>query len=159
MTGLGKLMRTFVRRTTEPLHTPSGEPDSPADRAGSVQYSPELDGEPDPGEVVWAWVPYEDDPSQGKDRPVLVIGRDGSTLLALQLTSQDHDLDAEDEARYGRYWMDIGSGAWDREGRASEVRLDRLLRLDEQGVRREGAILGKPMFDAVIREAHAHHDF
>ena len=33
-----------------------------------------LDGEPDPGEVVWAWVPYEDDPAQGKDRPVLVVG-------------------------------------------------------------------------------------
>jgi hypothetical protein len=159
MTRLGKLMRTFVRQTTDPLHTPSGETVPPAEEAGSVQYSPELDGEPDPGEVVWAWVPYEDDPSQGKDRPVLVIGRDGRTLLALQLTSQDHDLDAEDEARYGRYWMDIGSGAWDHEGRPSEVRLDRLLRLDEQGVRREGAILDRPMFDAVIREAHAHHDF
>src|SRR5512145_2025252 len=159
MTRLGKLMRTFVRQTTDPLHTPSGQTEAPGEEAGSVQYSPELDGEPDPGEVVWAWVPYEDDPSQGKDRPVLVIGRDGRTLLALQLTSQDHDLDAEDEARYGRYWMDIGSGAWDHEGRTSEVRLDRLLRLDEQAVRREGAILDRPMFDAVIREAHTHHDF
>jgi hypothetical protein len=147
MTRLGKLMRTFVRQTTDPLHTPS------------VGYAPELDGEPDPGEVVWAWVPYEDDPSQGKDRPVLVIGRQGETLFALQLTSQDHDLDAEDEARHGRYWMDIGTGDWDRQGRPSEVRLDRLIRLEEQGVRREGAILDRTIFDAVIREARAHHDF
>ena len=81
--------------------------------------------------MVWAWVPYEDDPAQGKDRPVLLVGRDGGELLGLQLTSKDHDRDAEDEARYGRYWMDVGTGDWDRERRASEVRLDRLLRLPE----------------------------
>ena len=52
-------------------------------------YSPELDGEPDPGEVVWAWVPYEDDPSQGKDRPVLVIGREGTSLACLRLAIHD----------------------------------------------------------------------
>ncbi len=40
-------------------------------------YAPEIDGEPDPGEVVWAWVAYEDDPSQGKDRPVLVLDTAG----------------------------------------------------------------------------------
>ena len=158
MTRLGKLMRTFVRQSADPLRTPSGSTEPPTDETGSVQYAPELDGEPDPGEVVWAWVAYEDDPSQGKDRPVLVIGRDGGTLLALMLSSQDHDLDAEDEARYGRYWMDIGTGAWDREGRPSEVRLDRLLRLQEQGVRREGAVLDRSMFDAVIREARSYHD-
>ena len=41
-----------------------------------VAYNPRTDGKPDPGEVVWAWVPYEEDASQGKDRPVLLIGRD-----------------------------------------------------------------------------------
>ena len=61
-------------------------------------YSPEADGLPDPGEVVWTWVPYEEDPAQGKDRPVVVLSRttDGF-LLCLQLTSQDHDRDAADE--------------------------------------------------------------
>ena len=43
----------------------------------TVEYTPSLDGDPDPGEIVWAWVPYEDDPTQGKDRPVVVIGRRG----------------------------------------------------------------------------------
>jgi hypothetical protein len=124
-----------------------------------TSYSPEADGLPDPGEVVWAWVAYEDDPSQGKDRPVLVVGRDGGTLLCLQLTSKDHDRDAEDEARYGRYWMDVGSGAWDGEGRPSEVRLDRLLRLPESGVRREGAALDRALFDEVVAAARAHHAF
>jgi hypothetical protein len=124
-----------------------------------TSYSPEADGLPDPGEVVWAWVAYEDDPSQGKDRPVLVVGRDGGTLLCLQLTSKDHDRDAEDEARYGRYWMDVGSGGWDGEGRPSEVRLDRLLRLPESGVRREGAALDRALFDEVVAEARTHHAF
>ena len=67
-----------------------------------TSYEPNPDGEPDPGEVVWAWVAYEDDPAQGKDRPVLLVGRDGGDLLGLQMTSKDHDRDAEDEARHGR---------------------------------------------------------
>jgi hypothetical protein len=44
--------------------------------------------------------------------------------------------------------MDIGTGAWDREGRPSEVRLDRLLVLDS--VRREGAALDQATFARVI---------
>ena len=123
----------------------------------TTSYSPEQDGRPDPGEVVWAWVAYEDDPARGKDRPVLVIGRDGAELLCLQLTSKDHDRDAEDEARHGRSWMDVGSGGWDSDRRPSEVRLDRLLRLPESGVRREGAALDRTMFDDVVSAARAHH--
>lgn len=123
----------------------------------TTSYEPEQDGEPDPGEVVWAWVPFEDDPDRGKDRPVLAVGLDGSDLLCLQLTSKDHDRDAEDEARYGRYWMDVGSGGWDRDGRPSEVRLDRLLRLPESEVRREGAALERSVFDAVVAAAKQHH--
>ena len=113
-------------------------------------YTPELDGEPDPGEVVWAWVPYEDDPSQGKDRPVLILGTDGEGWTGLMLSSQDHDRDAADEARHGRHWMDVGSGGWDREGRPSEVRLDRLLRLRPDDVRREGAALDETIFADVV---------
>ena len=122
-----------------------------------TSYEPNPDGQPDPGEVVWAWVAYEDDPSQGKDRPVLLVGRDGDDLLGLQLTSKDHDRDAEDEARYGRHWMDVGSGGWDREHRDSEVRLDRLLRLPAAEVRREGAALERRVFDAVVVAAREHH--
>src|SRR5699024_11576160 len=64
----------------------------PGDYRGPVRpvYTPDLDGDADPGEIVWAWVPYEEDHSQGKDRPVLVIGRDGAWLLALMLTRKDN---------------------------------------------------------------------
>jgi len=126
---------------------------APAGRVSS-RYAPEIDGEPDPGEVVWAWVPYEDDPSQGKDRPVLVLDTagtgEGDGWVGLMLSSQDHDRDAADEARHGRYWMDVGSGGWDSQGRPSEVRLDRLIHLDRDGVRREGAALDARIFDEVV---------
>ena len=117
------------------------------------RYSPEADGSPDPGEVVWAWVPYEEDASKGKDRPVLVIGQDAGMLLALQLTSKDHDRDAAQESRDGREWFDIGTGDWDSQRRPSEVRLNRLLRLDPEDVRREGCALPRQTFDAVIEAA------
>jgi hypothetical protein len=118
-----------------------------------LRYAPRNDGRPDPGEVVWTWVPYEDDPSQGKDRPVLVIGVEDGRLIALQLTSKDHDVDAAQESRVGREWMDIGTGAWDSQRRPSEVRLNRVLRLDPTGVRREGAALPRDVFDAVLEAA------
>jgi hypothetical protein len=129
---------------------------APTAPAGGVspRYAPEIDGEPDPGEVVWAWVPYEDDPSQGKDRPVLVLDTAGDGeadgWVGLMLSSQDHDRDAADEARHGRYWMDVGSGGWDSQGRPSEVRLDRLIHLRRDGVRREGAALDARIFAEVV---------
>ena len=123
----------------------------------SATYRPESDGLPDPGEVVWTWVAYEDDPSRGKDRPVLVLAREGGELLCLQLTSKDHDRDADQEASWGRHWTDIGTGGWDRQRRPSEVRLDTLLRVREADVRREGAALDRDVFDRVVREAGAFH--
>lgn len=122
----------------------------PGDYVGRVaaKYSPEADGQPDPGEIVWAWVPYEEDHSQGKDRPVLLVGRDGKHLLALMLTSKDHN-NAENR---DRDYVDIGTGPWDRQGRPSEVKLDRVIRLSEAGVRREGAILDRNRFALVAEK-------
>ena len=82
-----------------------------------MSFAPHPDGVADPGEIVWTWVPYEEDHSRGKDRPVLVVGRDGAWLLALMLTSKDHDRDEAQEARAGRHWVDIGAGDWDARGR------------------------------------------
>lgn len=132
------------------IETPDA-PGYPGDFTGTVHpiYQPSLDGDADPGEIVWTWVPFEEDHTRGKDRPALVVGRDGRWLLGLMLTSKDHDRDAADEARWGRRWLDIGSGPWDSRGRDSEVRLDRVLRLDPDAVRREGAIMDRATFDRV----------
>jgi hypothetical protein len=128
-------------------------PAYPGDFTGrpDLVYAPHPDGRPDPGEIVWTWVPFEEDHSQGKDRPVLLIGHDGPWLLGLMLTSKDHDGDGARDPRYRRRWIDIGVGAWDRQGRPSEVRVDRVLRIDPGRVRREGAVLDRPRFDAVSR--------
>ncbi len=149
-------------RPTTSRPQPSAVPSHVAlpDHTGAVhlQYAPRLDGDADPGEIVWAWVPYEEDPTQGKDRPVLVIARTDDDLLALMLTSKDHAHDAAVEARHGRVWMDIGTGAWDARRRPSEVRLDRVLRLDPSAVRREGAVVDRALFDrvaAALRSTHS----
>jgi len=125
---------------------------NPGDFHGVVHpvYDPALDGDGDPGEIVWTWVPYEEDATRGKDRPVLVVGRDGPWLLGLMLSSKDHTRDADDEARLGRRWLDIGSGPWDPQRRPSEIRLDRVLRIDPSAVRREGAIMERSAFDHVV---------
>ncbi|CAN5372913.1 type II toxin-antitoxin system PemK/MazF family toxin [soil metagenome] len=120
----------------------------------SITYAPRADGDADPGEVVWAWVPYEEDHTRGKDRPVLVIGLLGGDLLGLMLTSKDHDAPARRESPAGGpRWYDLGSGAWDKQGRPSEVRLDRVLRLSPSAVRREGAALDRERFEAVAAAA------
>ena len=123
-----------------------------------LEHRPHDDGRPDPGEVVWAWVPFEEGDGRGKDRPVLVVGRDGDGLLALMMTSKDHDRDAAEEARHGRHWVDVGTGPWDRQGRPSEARVDRVLRIDPADVRREGATLTEDRFDAVAAGVHRFRD-
>jgi len=132
-------------------------PKRPGGPGFRIEYAPHADGLPDPGEVVWTWVPYEEDASQGKDRPVLIIGRtERHKLVGLMLTSKDHDRDHAYEARCGRHWMDIGTGAWDRERRPSEVRLDRLLTIDADAVRREGAALDPAIFRSVVSRLPKH---
>jgi hypothetical protein len=133
-------------------------PPTPGDFTGVVhpQYAPNLDGDPDPGEIVWTWVPYEEDPGRGKDRPVLVVGHDGRWLLGLMLSTVDHDALPH---RVGETWIDLGSGDWDEARRASEVRADRVIRLDPMAVRREGAVLDRARFELVTGSLAAARDW
>lgn len=157
-----KLARVLGRALGRAEHRnrPASRQASGTAYAGDFRGTPEMGYAPnpgngkvaDPGEIVWTWVPFEEDHSQGKDRPVLVIGRDGPWLLAVPLTSKDHDHDLVQEAHTGRRWLDIGSGAWDRSGRASEVRVDRIVRVDPARVRREGAVLDERHFNQVAAE-------
>ncbi|WP_063046803.1 type II toxin-antitoxin system PemK/MazF family toxin [Nocardia pseudovaccinii] len=131
-------------RPTASTPVPTGE------RARQIVYCPQLDGRADPGEIVWTWVPYEEDPNNGKDRPVLVVGRDRRTLLGLMLSSNP-------ERAHDRDWVGIGSGSWDHEGRPSWVRLDRVLDVPEDGIRREGAILARKTFDLIAHRLCAEY--
>ena len=152
--GLDALMGTTDESTTaittgRPVTKNSGPT---AQRARRLAYAPALDGRADPGEVVWTWVVYEDDPSRGKDRPVLVVGRDRRTLLGLMLSSQERHQNDRD-------WVGIGSGPWDYEARPSWVRLDRVLDVPEEGIRREGAILERETFEIVAARLRADYSW
>ncbi len=146
-------------RGTPPQGAPITTPGDgyPGDFAGlpDLRWVPRADGRPDPGEVVWTWVPFEEDHTRGKDRPVLLVGVDGPWLLAVPLTSKDHDRDAAQEHRDGRDWVDVGSGAWDRKGRPSEARVDRIVRVDPATVRREGGVLDPAVFAQVAAAIRA----
>ncbi|WP_104475317.1 type II toxin-antitoxin system PemK/MazF family toxin [Microterricola pindariensis] len=115
-----------------------------------MSYSPSTDGNPDPGEIVWTWVPYQEHDGRGKDRPVLIVaGGRGGALLAVQLTSKGHDGDPDQLA--------LGSGPWDSSGRASWVKIDRVFRVFPSGMRREGASLDRRRFDAVASALRARY--
>ncbi len=114
------------------------------------EYEPERNGLPDPGEVVWTWVPYDENDGRGKDRPVLVMADTEDHVIFGQMTSKDHSRNADWEAQWGRHWMDVGTGEWDHRGRPSEVRLDRLLVAHVDQIRREGSFLRKDIYDDVV---------
>lgn len=165
--GSGGLAKARRRRRTRTKRTgdrdgrgpagpggPRTEDPGPIERPGRVEivYAPERDGEADPGEVVWAWVPYEDDPKQGKDRPVLIIGRIGRQLAGVPLSSRNHD-----GGNFEHEWVAVGSGAWDDRGRPSYAHASRLLRFDPDQIRREGSALDRARFDVVIERVRELH--
>lgn len=130
---------TPTRRDAE--HAGTGDLDS-------SQYAPRADGDADPGEVVWTWVAYEDDPSQGKDRPVVVLGRDGGEVVTVALTTKGRDR---------REYFPLGAGPWDPQHRDSWVKLDRLIRVDADGIRREGAALSRERYEMVLEAVAIEH--
>lgn len=123
-----------------------------AQRARKLVYAPDLGGRADPGEIVWTWVTCENDPTRGKDGPVLVVGRDRHTLLGLMMSGQERPAADPD-------WVPIGSGSWDEDSRKSWVRLDRVLDVPEEGIRREGAILQREVFDVVAARLRADYSW
>lgn len=145
--------RTARRHTRLNGATPppnGGPPPAVAQRLDAslqIEYAPDLDGDADPGEVVWTWVPYDEDPNEGKDRPVVIIGRSAGLLVGVPLTSKHHPSDDQ---------VEVGTGAWDSAGRVSYAKVDHLLRVDARRVRREGAVLARDRFDAVVRGVQRH---
>ena len=150
---LREKVRTSLRRGGRATGAPPSEA-APNRDGVVVTYAPRRDGRPDPGEVVWAWVPFEDDPTQGKDRPVLILGHAGRQLAGVQLSSKDHS-DRTD----AHEWVPVGRGGWDRENRESYADASRLLRLDPASVRREGAALHEDRFHEVHARVRALHDW
>jgi hypothetical protein len=116
----------------------------------TMSYAPRVDGEADPGEIVWTWVPYQERDGRGKDRPVLVVAAEkAGTVLAVQLTSQEHP------GRPGH--VPVGTGAWDSRRRPSYVNIERVFRVHQGGMRREAASLDERRYGAVRSELVARY--
>lgn len=146
----GQLARASASETTSAEGrgrsgaTATVEIDPPAPGGLRITYAPDRDGDPDAGEVVWTWVPYAERDGRGKDRPVLVIGRQsGERVYAVRLTSTSHDGD--------RDFLPIGPGAWDSKGRASWLDVDALYSVHREGMRREASALDLGRFRIVAR--------
>ena len=123
-------------------HDATIEIDAARLRKVRLAYTPQRDGEPDPGEVVWTWVPYEERDGRGKDRPVVIVAASNTgDFLAVQLTSKAHDGD--------RDFVGLGDGAWDSEGRPSWARIDRVFRVRAGGIRREASSLDSRRYSLV----------
>lgn len=115
-----------------------------------ITYAPDLDGDPDAGEIIWTWVPYDERDGRGKDRPVLVIARaDDERVFAVRLTSKSHDGD--------RDYLPLGAGAWDAQERPSWVDVEQIYRVHHGGMRREASVLEPERFARVAAALHARY--
>ena len=90
-------------------HDPQRSRAPVVDAGVRIEYTPQLDGDPDPGEVVWTWVPYEDDPTPGKDRPV-VDHRPPRRRCCRRGADAKHERP--------RRQVEVGTGPWDSRGPA-----------------------------------------
>lgn len=130
--------------------TATVEIDPPTAGALTITYAPDRDGDPDAGEVVWTWVPYEEHDGRGKDRPVLVIGRqDAARVFAVRLTSTPHSGERE--------YLELGPGPWDSKGRPSWLDLDQVYSVHADGMRREASALDRERFATVAAALHRRH--
>ncbi|MEV7185352.1 type II toxin-antitoxin system PemK/MazF family toxin [Kitasatospora sp. NPDC093102] len=118
----------LVRRT-RPAPRPAG-PTGPRPRTGAG---------PEPQEIWWAQVPFEDGPGS-KDRPCLVLRVHGRTVTVAKITSKHH---AE---RPGVLPLPPGS-VGDRQGRASWLETDELREVPLSAFRRRAGAVDRQVWD------------
>lgn len=135
--------RTSIQKNTVPWNFAQ-------DGLPNFSYTPDGDSLPDPGEVVWTWIPFEENNGQGKDRPVLVVSVDNNNAICAQMTSKDHAHESLYRDAYHRWWLDVGTGNWDNRHRSSEVRLDILWKVPLSKIRRIGGALSKDRYEQVV---------
>lgn len=114
----------------------------------NIYYAPDMDGNTEPGEVVWVTVPSQP-PSE---RSMLVVGRDNHEVLGLLISPQQQHAD---DAR----WLGIGAGEWDPSGEPCWVRLDKTLCVPETDVHRRGTTVPRLRFERVANRLRDHFDW
>ncbi len=130
--------RRRAQRTAAPLRV-----SLTSDHPRVIFYTPDVDGQADPGEVIWFWAPADDPADPPQERAMLVVGRSRSRDVLGLLISPD-EKHADDDS-----WMEIGVGYWDPAGRPSWIRLDHIIEVPESALRREGALFPRGRFERI----------
>ncbi|MER7768203.1 type II toxin-antitoxin system PemK/MazF family toxin [Kitasatospora sp. NPDC096140] len=120
-----------LARRTRPAARPAG-PTGPRPRPSTRAARPE------PQEIWWAEVPFEDGPG-AKDRPCLVLRVHGRTATVAKITSKHH---AE---RPGVLPLPPGS-VGDRQGRASWLETDELREVPLSAFRRRAGTVDRQVW-------------
>ena len=117
------------------------------DLARGVVYAPDMDGQAEPGEIVWIQVRTNQDI---QERTVIVVGHEGTDLLGLVISC---DPSHQNDPR----WLEIGSGPWDESGKPAWVRLDRMVRVPENTITRKGSFINRARFERVSHRLRARY--
>ncbi|MFF5309289.1 type II toxin-antitoxin system PemK/MazF family toxin [Streptomyces massasporeus] len=100
-----------------------------------------LEGRPQPAEIWWADVPYEDE-TRTKDRPCLVLAVRGERATVVKITTRFRD------ERSGVIPLPPGS-VGDTQGRASFLETDELREVPVWGFRRRVGVVDPALWDQV----------
>lgn len=131
----------------EPVTTARPSPEY----AQTLLYAPDMDGQAEPGEVVWAPVMLGEDPIP-QERAVTVLGRRKHVLLGALIS-------ADPRHAQNDKWLYIGSGPWDSKMRPCWIRLDKILEVPESGIRRSGIFMPKRRFDRIATKLRTNYQW
>ncbi|MDX3242837.1 MULTISPECIES: type II toxin-antitoxin system PemK/MazF family toxin [unclassified Streptomyces] len=124
------------RRRTRPPGRPTGRATGRATRGRGVAA-----GHPQPAEIWWADVPFEDGPG-AKDRPCLVLMVRGDRVTVAKITSKYHD------ERAGVIPLPPGA-VGDAQGRPSFLETDELRQIPVRDFRRRVGVVDPVLWDQV----------
>lgn len=114
----------------------------------NIYYAPDMDGNAEPGEVVWVTVPSH----PPRQRSMLVVGRERGEVLGLLISSEAEH--ASDER-----WLGIGAGEWNASGKPCWVRLDKTMIVPESDLHRSGTIIPQRRFERVANRLRDRFDW
>ena len=114
----------------------------------NIYYAPDMDGNAEPGEVVWVTVPSH----PPRQRSMLVVGRERGEVLGLLISSEAEH--ASDER-----WLGIGAGEWNASGKPCWVRLDKTMIVPEIDLHRSGTIIPQRRFERVANRLRDRFDW
>lgn len=143
LTGVRQQHRSTVDETVK---TPSQE------LARAIFYAPDMDGQADPGEVVWVDI-HTHRGETLEQRAVLIIGRKHHTLLTLLISSNAEHSEHDN-------WLQVGSGPWDTQGPGnteSWIRLDKVLQVPESLIQRRGVIMPERRYERIANQLRSRY--